>query len=217
MYMDGQIILNEYREKQKDLEEELLPKLIEAHKIERFRVKQQCDRHTKVCFVFSCPGQQEMLEDKLCAGQTGDNLNLLLSILNKMNSTIFPYLSKSEYDILNATPVVHFKKLDGKTEGTKKEINENIPVVETYIKSNPNLKYAIFCGNKAKLLIDSFRKKKIIVISINHLGFQSVNQINKDSSGKIINEETYENPEERTKARIEKIANDIIGKIEVKS
>lgn len=37
----------------------------------------------KVAFVFICPGQEEEREGKPVAGQTGKNLEILLSFLNK--------------------------------------------------------------------------------------------------------------------------------------
>ena len=41
-------------------------------------------------FIFSCPGQEELKSGKLVNGQTGKNLDMMLSILNKNYPGIFP-------------------------------------------------------------------------------------------------------------------------------
>ena len=77
-------------------------------------------------------------------------------------------------------------------------------------------------GKRSQILkdrIDTFNqdsKKKILVISTCHLGYQSLNQIETDIDGKEINENNYLIAEERTKARLKVVANKIIKDLKYK-
>lgn len=189
-----------------------LDKLRKYHEESKYTVKDQIvSKNSRVCFVFSCPGREEMINKKLCAGQTGNNLNSLLSILNKKDKELFPSTSKNDYDILNATPVVHFMDLDNTTEGTKEEIERYSSRIKDYLKKRKQpLDLVIFCGNKSAILEPLFKGKAKKVIEINHLGFQSLNQIKKDVNNEPINEINYPIPSKRTSVRLEKIADDIM-------
>ena len=189
----------------------ILNELKGQHKNNKYTVEDQIGKNSKVCFIFSCPGREELIHGKLCQGDTGENLNKILEILNVDRPTIFESKVKEEYDILNSTNIVHFNELDHKTEGDKNEINKHKQQLKKYLENNNNLEYVILCGNNAQTVKDVFKDKKIICSR--HLGFQSINQIKTDICGKDISEIVYPRSIDRTKARLEVVAEDIIRQI----
>ena len=203
-------ILTEYKNMEQEIEK-VLSKLKATHEKSPYKVNNQTDNNSNVCFIFSCPGREELISEKLCNGATGDNLNELLMILKSKKPDIFQNTSKDQYDILNATSIVHFYALDHKTEGSKKEIFDNKKNLEEYYNKNTNLQYVILMGNKAKMVKDVFKGKSII--ESQHLGYQSINQISQDINNKPINEDSYPEPKDRTTARLEVIAQNIIEQI----
>lgn len=193
--------------------DEILKKLKEVHSNNPYMVENNIGNNSKVCFVFSCPGRHELINNKILCGSTGENLNTLLEFLNKYLPKLFPWTERYKYDLLNATSVVHFRGLDDKTEGSKEEIFENKATFEEYVKSNKNLKYAILCGQKSKELKKIFGEK---CIYSKHLSLMSLNHIDKDIDGKEISAEDINDSKERTKKRIETIAKNIVNQINAK-
>ena len=211
--MSKEEILKKYRELSEN-EDRILQKMQVEHKKSPYTVANIDDKKSEICFVFSCPGREELIKNLPCQGSTGDNLNNLLSILSNKRKDLFFSSKKDDYDILNATTIVHFKNLDGKTEGSKKEISKGKIGIEKYIESNPKLKYVIFFGGKAKSLEDVFEESK--VIESVHLGYQAINQINKDENGEEISSDTIANPKKRTMKRLEIVAERILQQIKDK-
>lgn len=80
--------------------------------------------NNRVGFVFSCPGKKERNCGQVCAGATGDNLQILVEYLNNLLPTVFPSSCKDDYRITNASNIVHYKKLTGDTEASFEEIME---------------------------------------------------------------------------------------------
>lgn len=211
--MSKEEILKIYRELSEN-EDRILQEMQVEHKKSPYTVANIDDKKSEICFVFSCPGREELIKNLPCQGSTGDNLNNLLSILSNKRMDLFFSSKKDGYDILNATTIVHFKNLDGKTEGTKKEITKENSKIDNYVKTNKNLKYVILFGRKAKLLKDIVGEDK--TIESVHLGYQSINHINKDENGKEINAKTVSDSKNRTAKRLKKIAYDILKQIESK-
>ena len=199
--MDKKTILSEYKKFYSD-SDSVFNKLKEIHKKDPYKVGDYTNKRTQVCFVFSCPGRAELIAGMPCQGATGDNLNILLKLLNEKLPDLFTSPNKEDYDILNATNVVHFYALDGKSEGTVKEIKDSSSKINDYLKINSNFKFAIICGEKAKKLKDLFNGK---FIETKHLGFQSINQIEVD-----------DDVDDRTTARLQKLADDIVVNIKSK-
>lgn len=211
--MSKEEILKKYRELSEN-EDRILQEMQVEHKKSPYTVANIDDKKSKICFVLSCPGREELIKNAPCQGATGDNLNGLLSILSEKKNDLFESSKKDDYDILNATTMVHFKNLDGKTEGTKKEITKENSKIDNYVKTNKNLKYVILFGGKAKLLKDIVGEDK--TIESVHLGYQSINHINKDENRKEINAKTVADSKNRTAKRLKKIAYDILKQIESK-
>lgn len=77
-----------------------------------------------VAFVFSCPGRIEEKCNHVCAGATGDNLQILVDYLHQHIPDKFPSSSKDDYYITNASDKVHYMDLTGDTEASIEEIME---------------------------------------------------------------------------------------------
>ena len=191
---DKQTQLNEYRKLYLN-SDGVFNKLKEIHKDDPFTIENITDKNSKVCFVFSCPGRAELIAGAPCQGATGDNLNILLEILNEKFPDLFESKNKDSYDILNATTRVHFYALDHKTEASTTEIKNNSNKIKDYLENNKNFEFAIIFGEKAKKLEELFDEK---FIESRHLGFQSINQIKVD-----------EEITDKTRARLQIVANDI--------
>lgn len=132
----------------------IFSELREAHERKPFRVPDHPGNlSSKVCFVFSCPGQEELINNEVCSGQTGTNLNTLLTMLYAKSQyrDIFPSADRSYYGILNASDIVHFEALDDTTEADKEELNktENTQRITDFLKQYENLSYIILFGDKA--------------------------------------------------------------------
>ena len=216
---NSQEVLKEYR-KIYNNEDGVFQQLKKLHKENPYTVEDHVLNNSKICFIFSCPGREELIQNKVCSGETGENLDELLKILGSKNGLLFPSSNRYDYDILNASNKVHFYALDKKTEANKSEINDDFQRISGYIEKNKNLLYIILFGKKAQILQKfielciTSKKPKIHIISAPHLGYQSLNQIGIDIENKEINEDNYPSAEVRTQKRLEVVAKDIL--IEIK-
>lgn len=162
---------------------------------------------SQVCFILSCPGEKELLANKVCAGQTGENLEQIVFYLNSYCRCIFPSLNRYDYNILNASNNVNFEALTNKPEEDDDVIlsGKNIDRIEKFFNKNKHVKYVVFCGDKAKLLVDEIRKfGKFKIAIIKHIGLKGINRTIKED---IDNKKISTLPQNsRTKARLEVIA-----------
>lgn len=213
-----QEVLKEYR-KIYNNEDGVFQQLKKLHKENPYTVEDHVLNNSKICFIFSCPGREELIQNKVCSGETGENLDELLKILGSKNGLLFPSSNRYDYDILNASNKVHFYALDKKTEANKSEIKNGFQRISAYIEKNKNLLYIILFGKKAQILrelIDVWNvtnELNIHIISAPHLGYQSLNQIGMDIENKEINEDNYPDADVRTQKRLEVVAKDILIKI----
>lgn len=165
---------------------------------------------SEVCFILSCPGEKELLANKVCAGQTGKNLDQIITYLNSFCSCIFPSLNRYDYNILNASNNVHFEELTNKPEEDDDIIlsDKNIDRIKKFFKKNKNVKYLVFCGDKAKLLVGEIGKLgKFKIAIIKHVGLKGINRTIKED---VHNNKISTLPQNnRTKARLEVVALDI--------
>ena len=76
---------------------------LDMTKEDPYKVGDYTDKCTQVCFVFSCPGRAELIAGMPCQGATGDNLNILLKLLNEKLPDLFTSPNKEDYDILSMT------------------------------------------------------------------------------------------------------------------
>lgn len=148
-----------------------------------------------VGFVFACPGRKEQIAGKVVAGSTGNNLNLLLASLscssNKFIASLFPSSNRYDYFITNASDIVHYPALDGRSLPAKKEYM-NLENIERLSEEIAHLKCVIAFGAQAKDVVQAvdniyvqrqLQPKPIFIKSIPHLSFLSLNQISVDVHG----------------------------------
>lgn len=145
----------------------------------------------KLAFVFSCPGQKEVEENRPAAGQTGKNLDLFCKLLK---------LNREEITITNSCSEPFFGK---RTEPTSLMIKKvgNLNRISRELK---DIKGTIICfGKKADIAISACKNKGLLkneTISVRHLSLQSINQIK-------VSSKTPKN--ERTRVRIERVVRDV--------
>ena len=209
--MDKDKILEKVRKLYED-NAALFSALKKQHENSPYTVDDQIVKESPIVFVFSCPGQEELIQGKVCYGKTGDNLNALLKILHTKEPTVFPSDNRYKYNILNASNRVHYEALDGKTEEddsflqddqNKKRIQESL--------ANCTPTHIIFFGKKAEKVVKIVEKKAqqknhgvLIITGINHVGFQGLNHSKVE----------IKQGEDPTQKRLEKLAEKILKKIE---
>lgn len=126
------------------------------------------DAQNKIAFILSTPGKLEGEAERPAAGDTGDNMNGILDILNKSDPIHFPNIDRYRYLITNAsTKVMHSAKNDKKTEDADRNVTkpQNVDRVRREIE---NCTIVILCGQKANLLAPHLSEK--VLIRISHLG-----------------------------------------------
>ena len=127
-----------------------------------------------VAFVFSCPGRKEKECKHVCAGTTGDNLQILIEELYTIIPEKFPSSNKDDYYITNASDKVHYKKLTGDTEATIDEIKE--PQNLNRLKEElDNCDIIVCMGNKASAAV-SMIQTHAQVIQGTHLSNSNLNR-----------------------------------------
>lgn len=159
--------------------------------------------HLGIAFLFSCPGQVEMNEGHVCAGMTGENLNVLLEYLNQARGDLFKSPSKEDYTITNASDRVHYMELTGDTEASILEISlpENLSRLEREIGS---CKYLICMGSKAATAASKIHSSSQKIIRSEHLSNMHLNRAYYSDE---------ESPEERRKSRVGKVAEKILQQL----
>lgn len=86
-----------------------------------------------------------------------------MGYLGKTNRNLFKIPYRYKYEIINSTNIVHFKTLDGRSEGDKEEIDLKKYRVRKEINNCKKLGYIVLFGKKAKLLknfLDELNKKR---------------------------------------------------------
>ena len=201
-------------------EDILLEQLRIEHDKEPYTVKNYDKKKSNVCFILSCPGREELINNKPCSGNTGKNLNKLLQILHQQRPDLFKFTDRYQYDILNTTEIVHFEALDTETEGGKDEIDRGVKKILEYVDSNTNLAYMVLFGRKVKKIIKKLNyfieeKNRVIYIIDGeyHLSYRGLSKINKDIKDNFINKKNYPKSDERTNARLTVVADKIIKQL----
>lgn len=126
------------------------------------------DANNKVAFVLSTPGKLEGEAECPAAGDTGDNMNAILTFLNQSDPIHFPNIDRYQYLITNAsTKVMHSTNDDKRTEDADSNITEakNINRIRMEVE---NCTIVILCGQKANLLAPHLSEK--VLIRTSHLG-----------------------------------------------
>lgn len=174
-----------------------------------------------VAFMFACPGQKEKEAGRVVAGSTGKNLDRLLSCLSHSSniqiSELFPSANRYDYLITNASNIIHYPALDGKSLPAKSEYTreEN---VERLCDELKNARFVIAFGIQAKevsaAVAAAYEKKDmcqkpIFITSLPHLSFLSLNQISCDVNGERI----MKGDKEGTNKRIEVVREKVVREL----
>lgn len=167
----------------------------------------------RTAFIFSCPGQEELKSGKLVNGQTGKNLDMMLSILNKKYPEIFPSENRYDYRITNSSEQVHYKAYDNRTEPNAKEIlsSENIMRLKEDIEG---YEYIITFGRCAAMAAEECEKQydlgKTKFMYSQHLSFLSLNSsIKTDVNGEPIVRGQKDSTYKRLEAAAKKITDQL--------
>lgn len=147
--------------------------------------------NTDIAFVFSCPGKEEEKTGRVVSGTTGRNLDILLETMceTSKDNSIFRSANRYHYRITNASNIIHYKEKDNRTEPTCSEIcsRENI---DRLTRELSGYKIIITFGDKANCAISLCGEQltDAKIVSVQHLGMQSLNQIkNDEKNDPIIN------------------------------
>lgn len=166
----------------------------------------------KTGFVFSARGSKET--EKPVAGQTGNNLDIMLGMLIKSHPEIFPSTNRYDYRITNAATSVHYEKLSNNTEASNNNIKATDNIDRVYHEIE-DLDHLLLMGKKAVLLEDGLKERgfKGYIYHSGHTSMQHVNRnIKKDVTGK----ELIKSQPGNTEKRLEVLANDISKQIQGK-
>lgn len=127
-----------------------------------------------VAFVFSCPGQKEELAGKVCAGKTGENLEILIRYLHEKRPEIFPSPLRGSYTITNASDRVHYMALTKDTEASYPEIAEPANI-ERLSSELQGCSVVVCMGDRADYAV---RRTSVgaRILRGEHLGHQNLNR-----------------------------------------
>lgn len=174
----------------------------------------QGDPNNTVAFIFACPGQVELKDNKVLAGTTGDNLNLLLKELNSLCRKTFFSIGRYSYLLTNASEQVYYRGYIN---------NRTLPLLNDDVYRTANLKRLISELDTKKIIIAFGKHAKKAVKKIKcqlnqcicvgakcHLGMQGINHI----TNNIHDQQIPKNSLNATQQRLKVIAYDIWDKIQ---
>lgn len=182
---------------------------------------------SNLCIILSCPGEEELMHDKVCYGETGNNLDFVLNILTNGNDLIKGGTDSAyngekiryNFSILNASNKVYFREYNA-AEAPDKEIlsDENKKRLEEELKQIQQIDYFILCGEKAKLLYTLISSKypSAKISSVCHLGNVGIrneykNQKTELKNGMFLSDiEESKRDEERLNIIADKIRKDFL-------
>ena len=203
---------------------EILDKLKEKNAL---NVADHIVTDSNLCIILSCPGEEELMHDKVCFGETGNNLDFVLNILTNGNNLIKGGTNSAcnggkiryNFSIFNASNKVYFREYN-EAEASDKEIlsAENKKRLEEELKQIQQIDYFILCGEKAKLLypLISSKYQSAKISPVCHLGNVGIrneykNQKTQLKNGKFLSDiEESKRDEERLKIIADKIREDFL-------
>ena len=140
---------------------------------------------SNLCIILSCPGQEELIKDKVCAGETGDNLDKVLKFVGLDHFR--PGVEdgndcRYSYTIVNAVKEVHFREYNG-AEAKDNQIKEKSNIDRVKSELSDKIDYFIICGKKAAVLYDLIKSeyKDARQSYVRHLGWVGLRNEYKNS------------------------------------
>ena len=169
--MTSEELVNEYIQVCKHFRQKRKAMLKKLANIDELTVKDNIVKNSNLCIILSCPGEEELIEQKVCVGKTGRNLECVLElVLLKFNKKIIGRSDSSavgdfqegfryNYTILNASNKVYFRALNS-AEASEDEIidTKNITRVEKMLEGL-KIKYFLICGKNAEMLFDKINAR----------------------------------------------------------
>lgn len=76
-------LIQKYKELTQNVQQEKISILSKLKQQGNLTIDDHINESSNLCIILSCSGEQELLEDKVCAGQTGENLEKILKIVTK--------------------------------------------------------------------------------------------------------------------------------------
>ncbi|MDY0037700.1 MAG: hypothetical protein RBS05_17455 [Zoogloea oleivorans] len=134
-----------------------------------------CEGRIPVAFVFSAPGNDEVIFGRPVAGTTGENLDKALVFLRELAPNFFPSSSRYDYRITNAFPDPRARSIgNGRTEPTRSEVLTNSNI-QRFLKDIDGCSLVVLCGKKAGYLSLELEQKNILIVQAVHVGNKGLN------------------------------------------
>lgn len=221
--MNREELISEYKKLSMNVKEKKMEILKQLDENKELIVSDNIIRDSNLCIFLSCPGEDELIEDCVCFGETGKNLEDILNIIKDKIPDIKSGTSsrngnRYKYSIINSSNIVHFRAYNN-AEPNATEIKNNVDNVIKELKSISELKYIIVAGDKAEYLYKQVVKKYVGILSIKysticHLG--NIGIRNEYKNNYRINDTTILedlNEEERDQKRKELLADRIVKEL----
>jgi hypothetical protein len=186
------------------------------------KVKDNIKEKSNLCVILSCPGEEELIEQKVCAGETGENLEYILSSVSKQISLIPPYdfelnppvAQRYNYTIINSVDDVYFRKYND-SEAEKEEIEKeaNVKRVQCAIEKLKHLKYILICGDNANIIyqkIKASHSTEVKTAKVCHLGWVGLRNEYKNCHKDL---KSISSGKERDEKRLQLLADKIIDNL----
>lgn len=213
--IDRKSLIKEYLEVNKRAEskkKEILKKLSDNKLL---FINDNIQEESNLCIILSCPGEQELIQDRVCAGEMGENLEKILKKVKEEDKQGRIKAGKNKekevrysYTIINSVNTVHFRGYNG-AEATKTEITEptNIKRIEKELGNN-QIDYIIICGNNAAILYKEIGKhfKNAKCAYVAHLGCVGLRNTYTNNHNEL---KDIKNPKDRDNKRLKLVADDI--------
>lgn len=209
-------LIEEYRNADNEVLKTKTDILRKLEKFHALKVRDNLKEDSNLCVILSCPGEEELINDKVCVGDTGNNLETILKMVSEdvIFDPEYNSLVNSEkrynYSIINSVEKVYFRKYNG-AEAEKEDVEDenNIKRVKSIIERHKKLQYVLICGDNAELIYQKVKSKienHVKISRICHLGWVGLrNQYtNKHSELKSI-----KSGSERDQKRLELVAKKI--------
>lgn len=138
---------------------------------------------TRVAYLLSAPGRHEQAAGAPLSGKTGRNVESVTVFLNQARPSDFPATTRTQVRLLQSDEKVHYKSLDGRSEGKSAE-NLSAPNKARIRNQLTGIDTVVAFGAKANEVIREvgFEGK---VISAPHPSMQNMNRtINSDKDTK---------------------------------
>lgn len=165
---------------------------------------------SNLCIILSCPGQEELIKDKVCAGETGDNLDKVLKFvgLDHFRPGVEDENDcRYSYTIVNAVNKVHFREYN-RAEAKDNQIKEKSNIDRVKSELSDKIDYFIICGKKAAVLYDLIKSeyKDAKQSYVRHLGWVGLRNEYKNSYKELSG---ITEAADRDKKRLELVAEQI--------